>query len=115
MTIAKQDFIKLLVNYDFINNSIRSFSKKYNVHYNTVSKYLRENNICYNRKETNLERIRDVNGKFILSVNEITKENAIVLSQHPLRGIEDSALRAPAMRNIPIKCRSFKDLQKLKL
>ena len=50
--ITKVEFLQLLKNYDFTNNSIQSFSKLYGVHYNTVAKYLRENNINYNRKST---------------------------------------------------------------
>ena len=89
--MTKQDLISLLKDYNFINNSIRSFCHKYNIHYNTVSKYLRENNIPYNRKESILARDRDVNGRFILSIYTNKDENT------------------------RIKCRSFKDLQSLKL
>ena len=65
--LNKAEFISLLKKYDFINNSIRSFSKLYGIHYNTVSKYLRENNIKYNKKKSNLIRERDVTGKFVIS------------------------------------------------
>lgn len=68
--ITKEEFLQLLKNYDFTNNSIRSFSKLYGVHYNTVAKYLRENNIKYNRKESNIIRPRNPNGKFSLSISE---------------------------------------------
>lgn len=68
--ITKEEFLQLLKNYDFTNNSIRSFSKLYGVHYNTVAKYLRDNNINYNRKESNIIRSRNPNGKFSLSISE---------------------------------------------
>ena len=68
--ITKVEFLQLLKNYDFTNNSIQSFSKLYGVHYNTVEKYLRENNIKYNRKESNIIRPRNQNGKVSLSISE---------------------------------------------
>ena len=67
--ITKEEFLQLLKHYNFTNNSIRSFSKLYGVHYNTVAKYLRENNINYNRKESNIIRPRNPNGKFSLSIS----------------------------------------------
>ena len=67
--ITKEEFLQLLKQYNFTNNSVRSFSKLYGVHYNTVAKYLRENNINYNRKESNIIRSRNPNGKFSLSIS----------------------------------------------
>ena len=49
--ITKEEFLQLLKNYDFTNNSIRSFSKLYGVHYNTVAKYLRENKINQKKRK----------------------------------------------------------------
>ena len=111
--LVKKDFIDLLKNYDFINNSIRSFSKKYNIHYNTVSKYLRENDIQYNRKESELERKRDASGKFSISVAiENASKNNPPLRDLPYR---QNLPYETCLRQHPTKCRTFKDLQNLKL
>ena len=81
--ITKEEFLQLLKSYDFINNSIRSFSKLYGVHYNTVTKYLRENDINYNRKESKIVRFRSPNGKFSLSISEYGR--TVPLVQSPLQ------------------------------
>jgi len=78
--ITKEEFLQLLKSYDFINNSIRSFSKLYGVHYNTVTKYLRENDINYNRKESKIVRLRSPKGKFSLSISEYGRTVPLVQS-----------------------------------
>jgi hypothetical protein len=93
--VTKQELINLLKQYDFINNSIGSFSLKYGVSSKTISKYLRENNIPYNRKETSIERDRDNSGKFIFS--KYKKDDDRIKYQSDERR----------------KCRSFKDLNNL--
>lgn len=68
--ITKERLVEMLKDYDFMNNSIRSFSKKYNINCKTVSKYLREYNINYNQKHSVIARHRDVTGRYCLPAND---------------------------------------------
>ena len=86
--ITKEEFLQLLKQYNFTNNSVRSFSKLYRVHYNTVAKYLRENNINYNRKESNIIRPRNPNGKFSLSISIQNRVVPQKISQDPKQKIQ---------------------------
>ena len=86
--ITKEEFLQLLKHYNFTNNSVRSFSKLYGVHYNTVAKYLRENNINYNRKESNIIRPRNPNGKFSLSISIQSRVVPQKINQDPKQKIQ---------------------------
>lgn len=60
----KETLVNLIINYDFINNSMRKFAKEQGIHYNTVSKYIKEFGVPYNPKNTIISRPRLPNGNF---------------------------------------------------
>ena len=62
------EFIMLLKEYDFKNNSVRKFANNYKVSEKTVIKYLKQNNIEHNSKTLIINRNRDVNGRFCLNI-----------------------------------------------
>ena len=63
------EFIILLKQYDFKNNSVRKFAN-YKVSEQTVIKYLKQNNIKNNSRTLIIKRNRDVNGRFCISITK---------------------------------------------
>lgn len=45
-----EEFVKILKQYDFKNNSMRKFSRQFNIHHHTVAKYIKLLGIEYNKK-----------------------------------------------------------------
>jgi hypothetical protein len=64
------EFIILLKEYDFKNNSVRKFANNYKVSEKTVIKYLKQNNIEYNSRTLIIKRNRDVNGRFCINITK---------------------------------------------
>jgi hypothetical protein len=64
------EFIMLLKEYDFKNNSIRKFANNYKISEKTVVKYLKKNNIEYNSRTLIINRNRDVNGRYCLNIKK---------------------------------------------
>jgi len=40
--LNREEYDELILNYNFAKNSIRSFARKYDIHYNTVARYMDE-------------------------------------------------------------------------
>lgn len=75
----KNEIIILMKSYDFKNKSIKSFSELYGPSTRTISRYLNEYNIEYNKSNKKIIRERDVNGQFLpnlkIKINILNKKN----------------------------------------
>ena len=73
------EFIDLLKEYNFINNSVKSFSERNNVCCKTIIKYLKIENIKYNNQKGIITiKNRDANGRSVIGRinNSNTKETS---------------------------------------
>jgi hypothetical protein len=72
--MTPNELIKILKEYDFKKNSVRSFSLKYKITEKTILKYLKEHKIHYNRK-INYEMIRNCLSQYAFKndVNKVDK------------------------------------------
>jgi hypothetical protein len=66
----KTEIIKLMKEYDFVNNTKKSFAKKYNISSKTVSNYIKEFGIKCKKSGVNVDRNRDIFGKFAYGLSE---------------------------------------------
>lgn len=66
----KTEIIKLIKEYDFINNTKESFAKKYNISSKTVSNYIKEFDIKCKKSGVIVYRNRDNFGKFAYGLSE---------------------------------------------
>ena len=79
----KNEFIDLLKEYDFVNNSVKSFSEMYNICSKTVIKYLKIENIKYNNQKGLITiRNRDVNGRYCLNTKKFKQDDDIKKNQN---------------------------------
>jgi len=97
------DLIELkekIFNYNFIENSISSFSKEYKICTKTISKYLNKWNIPYQKREINIKQNRDRFGKFKLENLQIAEvlqkpkiksknKNPLIKSQEHVISLEE--------------------------
>ena len=62
--MTPSELIKILKEYDFKKNSVRSFSLKYKITEKTILKYLKEHNIPYNNRKISYEMTRNCLGQY---------------------------------------------------
>lgn len=62
--MTPNELIKILKEYNFKNNSVRSFSLKYKITEKTILKYLKQHNIPYNNRVINYEMPRNCLGQY---------------------------------------------------
>ena len=62
--MTPSELIKILKEYDFKKNSVRSFSLKYKITEKTILKYLKEHKIPYNNRKINYEMTRNHLGQY---------------------------------------------------
>ena len=62
--------IKLMREYDFINNTKKSFREKYNISLKTINKYLIKYDIPHRRNLNIIKINRDKNGRFTFGIFE---------------------------------------------
>ena len=62
--MTPDELIKILKEYDFKKNSVRSFSLKHKITEKTILKYLKEQNILYNNRKISYEMTRDSFGQY---------------------------------------------------
>ena len=62
--MTPDELIKILKEYDFKKNSVRSFSLKYKITEKTILKYLKEHNIPYNNRKISYEMTRNCLGQY---------------------------------------------------
>ena len=74
--MTPNELIKILKEYDFKKNSVRSFSLKYKITEKTVLKYLKEHNIPYNNRKISYEMTRNCLGQYTFKndVNKVDKK-----------------------------------------
>ena len=65
--------IKLMRDYDFINNTKKSFREKYNISLKTINKYLIKYDIPHRRNLNTIKINRDKNGRFTFGIFENLK------------------------------------------
>jgi hypothetical protein len=68
----KAEIIKIMKQYDFINNTKESFAKKYNISSKTVSNYIKEFDIKCKKSGVIVNRNRDSFGKFTYTITGIS-------------------------------------------
>jgi len=68
--MTPNELIKLLKEYDFKKNSVRSFSLKYKITEKTILKYLKEHKIPYNNRKINYEMTRNCLGQYTFKNDE---------------------------------------------
>ena len=66
--------IKLMREYDFINNTKKSFREKYNISLKTINKYLIKYDIPHRRNLHIIKINRDKNGRFTFGIFEKTNK-----------------------------------------
>ena len=62
--MTPNELIKILKEYDFKKNSVRSFSLKYKITEKTILKYLKEHKIPYNNRQISYEMTRNCLGQY---------------------------------------------------
>lgn len=62
--MTPNELIKILKEYNFKENSVRSFSLKYKITEKTILKYLKEHNIPYNNRNLTHEMTRNSLGQY---------------------------------------------------
>ena len=62
--MTPDELIKILKEYDFKKNSVRSFSLKYKITEKTILKYLKEHKIPYNNRKISYEMTRNCLGQY---------------------------------------------------
>ena len=62
--MTPNELIKILKEYDFKKNSVRSFALKYKITEKTILKYLKKNDIPYNSRKINYEIPRNSLGQY---------------------------------------------------
>ena len=62
--MTPNELIKILKEYDFKKNSVRSFALKYKITEKTILKYLKEHNIPYNNRKISYEITRNYLGQY---------------------------------------------------
>lgn len=67
----KTQIVELMRSYDFIQNSVSSFARQYNISARTVSNYMKELNIIHKQSGLKTHKNRDKHGRFTFSKNEI--------------------------------------------
>jgi len=75
--MTPSELIKILKEYDFKKNSVRSFSLKYIITEKTILKYLKEHKIPYNNRKVSYEMTRNCLGQYTFKndVNEVDKKS----------------------------------------
>ena len=81
------ELIRILKEYNFMKNSVRSFSLKYKITEKTILKYLKEHKIPYNNRKIRYEMSRNCLGQYTF------KSDVNKYSQNPnqLHDIKDKA------------------------
>ena len=74
--------IKILKEYDFKKNSVRSFSLKYKITEKTILKYLKEHKIPYNNRKISYELTRNCLGQYTFK-NDVTRVTTCQNSSQP--------------------------------
>ena len=74
--MTPNELIKILKEYDFKKNSVRSFSLKYEITEKTILKYLKEHKIPYNNRKISYKMTRNCLGQYTFKngVNNITNK-----------------------------------------
>jgi len=67
--------IKLMREYDFMNNTKKSFREKYNISLKTINKYLIKYDIPHRRNLNIIKINRDKNGRFTFGIFEKPETN----------------------------------------
>lgn len=71
-TYTTEEFIEMLKAYDFVNNSMASFTRKYYVSEKTIKRYLVKYKINHRTKAIRNTHPKDpLTGKFILNINRM--------------------------------------------
>lgn len=84
--MTPEEFVQLLRTYNFVNKSVRSFAQEYGVSPKTVTKYLRENDIPYQKRVIVHEIPRNRMGNYMLVIRKknvpaVSNERKPVASQ----------------------------------
>ena len=72
--MTPSELIKILKEYDFKKNSVRSFSLKHKITEKTILKYLKEHNIPHNNRKISYEMTRNCLGQYTFK-NEVTNKS----------------------------------------
>ena len=101
--------IKLMREYDFINNTKKSFREKYNISLKTINKYLIKYDIPHRRNLTAIKINRDKNGRSTFGIFE--KPETKILSQSNNKIDKDSTgkVRINLNNNLVIKADGQKE------
>jgi len=67
--MTPDELIKILKEYNFKKNSVRSFSLKHKITEKTVLKYLKEHKIPYNNRKITYEMTRNCLGQYTFKTN----------------------------------------------
>ena len=86
--MTPNELIKILKEYDFKKNSVRSFSLKYKITEKTILKYLKEHNIPYNNRKINYEMTRNCLGQYTFK-NYVTKGTICQNPSQPKSNIKE--------------------------
>ena len=75
--MTPNELIKILKDYDFKKNSVRSFSLKYKITEKTILKYLKEHKIPYNNRKISYKMTRNCLGQYTFKndANKVTSES----------------------------------------
>ena len=79
--MTPEELIEILKEYDFKNNSVKKFSREYNICEKTIVKYLRNNNIQYSNRVIKSNIPRDSLGRFKLVEQNCKIDNVTNFSE----------------------------------
>ena len=79
--MTPNELIKILKEYDFKKNSVRSFSLKYKITEKTILEYLKEHKIPYNNRKISYEMTRNCLGQYTFKNDEVTYKSCQNQSQ----------------------------------
>ena len=81
--MTPNELIKILKEYNFKKNSVRSFSLKYKITEKTILKYLKEHKIPYNNRKISYEMSRNCLGQYTFKndTNKVTHKSCQNSSQ----------------------------------
>ena len=86
--MTSDELIKILKEYDFKKNSVRSFSLKYKITEKTILKYLKEHNIPYNNRKISYEMTINCLGQYTFK-NYVTKGTTCQNQSQPNSNIKE--------------------------
>jgi len=118
--MTPNELIKILKEYDFKKNSVRSFSSKYKITEKTILKYLKEHKIPYNNRKISYEMTRNCLGQYTFKndANKVTNESDQNQSQ-PKNSMKNknktnSTLQVGNQSRLILHCKLVTNLIKIK-